>query len=300
MSRAAATLTRVAEASAPLAALLADGLALAIDRRASCRVEPAVGLMLEDKGALLRFTGAALDAAEVPPGLQALARVLHASGAPSALHAVAHGRVPTSTGLGVLAALGLSAASAISVACEQRRDDEAAARCVEGALGTSPALRLALAASRLGQAVAFGEDGGVRRVAADPAWLEQALMLVDTGVPARLLPAGDDERPAPRASELVMALEQGADLDVPTLIAAAWAERVAQVPAVATPEVESVLALARRAGGAGRPCGPGGGGLVLLWLPVGAHAALRVALTQAGLRVFPCRLDLLGLDVEAA
>jgi galactokinase/mevalonate kinase-like predicted kinase len=289
---------RGAEASAPLAALLADGVAVALDRRASCRIEPAAEITLEDKAALLRFAGATLSEATLPPGLIPLASVLRALGLERELRASAHGRVPASTGLGVVAALALAAATAATRACEQAFSAAAAMRLVEQALGPSPALRLALASAHLGQVVTL-EHGQVRRVAADPARVEQALLLVDSGVPARPVPAVDaPERVEAGRVALVAALEQGDDARVPEAIASAWAERVAHTPEVATPEAEHVLELARRAGGAGRPCGPGGGGLLLLWLPPDTQTGLRAELTQAGLRVFPCRLDLLGLDIE--
>lgn len=291
--------TRMAEASAPLAAWLADGVAVALDRRASCRVEPASGVAIEDKAALLRCAGSSLSTSEWPAGLDALVRVLRAAGLETELRASAHGRVPASTGLGVAAALGLAAACAAAAACGQPLSAEAAARLVEDALGPAPELNLGLAVARLGTGATL-EAGGARRLAADPARLEQALLLADSGVPARPGPPGPaPERLERLRGELAAALEQGDDARVPGLIAAAWSERVALTPEVATPEAQPVLELARRAGGAGRPCGPGGGGLLLLWLPAEAVTALRADLAQAGLRVFPCRLDVLGVEVEA-
>ena len=67
--------------------------------------------------------------------------------------------------------------------------------------------------------------------------------------------------------------------------------------------IRPIVAIAEAAGGGARLCGGGRGSLVLVWAEPGARssgpreAAVR-GLKAAGYRLFPCRVDLRGLEVE--
>ena len=72
---------------------------------------------------------------------------------------------------------------------------------------------------------------------------------------------------------------------------------------VAAPQAEHIAGVVRAAGGAARVCGGGDGGILAVWAPPGARGpgrreAVPAAARQAGLRLFPARVDLRGLDVE--
>jgi hypothetical protein len=62
------------------------------------------------------------------------------------------------------------------------------------------------------------------------------------------------------------------------------------------PAVERIVALVGEHGGAARPCRPGAGGLVAVWIPAERRAPLLAGLREAGARTFPCRVDLLGVE----
>ncbi len=207
-------------------------------------------------------------------------------------------RVPVETGLSPhVAALVAAAAAALRLAGEGAAPEDVA-RLAEQALrgdgeaGAVDALAV-WAAIRGGCQRRIGAQ--VRSLAIDPAWVEQSLLLVDLGVAARE-PAGAPE-PSPVDAALETALHARDDGALPRLIAAGWEAACARDPGVVTPEADEVLRWVLAAGGAGRPCGPGGGGLLLLWLPVDARGALAERLHQAGRRTYPCRVDVLGLDV---
>ena len=147
----------------------------------------------------------------------------------------------------------------------------------------------------------------------DPARVEESLLLVDSG---STRPAEEDgsgaaegkDGPGARdelarvARELRHALTEGRFEEVVDLFAAEWEARKLVSPRVTTVEIDRVVDLVRGAGGAARACGPGPGGLVAAWAPPGERApgrreAVEEALAGASLRVFPARVDLLGLDL---
>jgi hypothetical protein len=97
------------------------------------------------------------------------------------------------------------------------------------------------------------------------------------------------------------ALVAGRFEDAVALLAEQWTARVRRRPTLSTAEIDRVVTLAREAGGAAWACGPGPGGVVAIWAPPGGRGAgpreaVEAALAAAGLRPFPARVDLLGLD----
>jgi D-glycero-alpha-D-manno-heptose-7-phosphate kinase len=98
------------------------------------------------------------------------------------------------------------------------------------------------------------------------------------------------------------ALVEGRFEDIVDLFAAEWEARKLLAPGVTTPDIDRIADVARGAGGAAKVCGAGGGGVVAVWAPPGERGpgrreAVEAALTGAGFRVFPARVDLRGLEV---
>lgn len=84
------------------------------------------------------------------------------------------------------------------------------------------------------------------------------------------------------------------------LLAEEWAARRGLANGVSTPAIERVLAVARRHGAiAGKACGAGGGGCVLVLTRAGAKRAVEAAVRDAGFQVLPLRVASRGLQVRA-
>jgi hypothetical protein len=265
----------------------AETVGVAIDRRAWCRVETGVeGLVVESKDTLRKAQ--ARTASELgdagPLGL--VARVLQGLGVESGVRVVTQSRVPEGAGLGEVAALGVAVTAA-------------AARALDLALGAEEIVRVAR--------VACGPDGGECELAArgggplavDPARVEESLLLVQCE--AAVPPAAAGAEAAAVASVAARAREAlgaGRLEDLVGLWLEEWEARATRAPEAS----RRVAGIVRAAGGAVR--GPGRGGSVLaVWAPPGARGpgrreAVLAAAREAGLRLFPARVDLRGLDVE--
>ncbi|MCL6641212.1 MAG: GHMP kinase, partial [Candidatus Rokubacteria bacterium] len=80
-----------------------------------------------------------------------------------------------------------------------------------------------------------------------------------------------------------------------------WEHRRELAPGVSTPVVARALAVARRPGAlAGKACGAGGGGCVLLVVRPGAKRYCEAGLRQAGFPVLPVRIATRGLRVRTS
>ncbi len=105
------------------------------------------------------------------------------------------------------------------------------------------------------------------------------------------------------ASRVRDALLAGRFEELVDLWAEEWEARRGGGAGWPTPEAERIDGIVRAAGGAARVCGAGRGGILALWAPPGARGpgrreAVAAAAKAAGLRLFPARVDLRGLDVE--
>jgi D-glycero-alpha-D-manno-heptose-7-phosphate kinase len=88
---------------------------------------------------------------------------------------------------------------------------------------------------------------------------------------------------------------------LPALIAEEWSHRRALAPGVTTPLIERALAVGSKHGAlAGKACGAGGGGCVLLFVREGAKRACEEGLSAAGFVVLPVRIAGRGLQVQKA
>jgi hypothetical protein len=267
-------------------------LAVALDRRVFCRVEPrAEGLEIHSKDTGERFE--ADDAGEVADGPAArVARMLLAEGVRAGIRVVTQVRVPEDAGLGASGALRVALSAALG-----RVGSEILSRA---GLASQPGER-EIAESDRHAAVSGGVHAlwmrsgrrRVERVASDPARVEECLLLVDPG-PQEAFLAPSVARPT-AARQAVEALAAGAYDDVAAILAEVHGARFDAAP----PAVKALAVAVERAGGAAWPSGR----LVAVWAVPGARSpgpreAVASALKAAGVRSFPARVDVRGLEVE--
>jgi galactokinase/mevalonate kinase-like predicted kinase len=219
-------------------------------------------------------------------------------------------RVPEGSGLGESAALAAAVAGALARVRGAGLDRDTIARIAgeDDAPGdaVAPGHGESHTAVRGGVLALHPEAGGMRveSLAIDPARIEESLLLIDAGGP-QSADAGHDAWPVipSIAARVREALLEGRFEDVVGLWAEEWEARRSAVAGWPTPEAERIAGVVRAAGGAARVCGGGRGGILALWATPGAHGpgrreAVAAAATSAGLRLFPARVDLRGLDVE--
>jgi D-glycero-alpha-D-manno-heptose-7-phosphate kinase len=301
---------------------------VAIDRRAWCRVElGGDGVEIESKDTLQKARGRDVSEILAAGRLSLAAHVLRALGVERGARVVTQSRVPAGSGLGGSSALAVAIAGAVSRALGRElthdeiwpltRDAEARAIGVPtGVQDYHPALR--------GGALAVHLEAGSARVeplAADPARIEECLILVDGGA-TRFSGINNwevfkgqidgDERVrealgsiAAVAARVHERLSASRFDDVVELVAEEWEARKRLAPGVTTPQIDEIVDLVREAGGAAKICGAGGGGVIAVWAPPGARGpgrkeAVLAALKERGIRPFTARVDLRGLDVEEA
>jgi hypothetical protein len=292
------------EATAPCRLEMIDGplegdaldgvlrLAVALDRRVFCRVEPrAEGLEIQSRDTGERVE--ARDAGEIADGPAArVARMLLAEGIRAGIRIATQVRVPEDAGLGTSGALQVALLAALG-----RGEVEILSRA---GLASLPGEREIAASDR--HAAVFGgvhalwmRSGtrSVERVATDPARVEECLLLVDPG-PQEAFLAPPVGRPT-AARRAVEALAAGAYDDVAAVLAEVHRPRFDAAP----PAVKALAVAIERAGGAAWPSGR----LVAVWAVPGARSpgpreAVASALKAAGVRSFPARVDVRGLEVE--
>jgi D-glycero-alpha-D-manno-heptose-7-phosphate kinase len=333
---------RSAEASAPARIDLAGGtldiwpvylfhpgavtVNVAIDRRAWTRAETGKpGVRIESKDTLVKHEGR--DVAEVLalPNPPLAAYVLRALGIETGIRVSTQSKVPAGSGLGGSSALAVTIAAASGQATGRPLTPEALVALVRDAeaqaIGVPTGVQDYHAAVQGGVLAVHLEPGGVRalRLDADPAKLEEALLLVDAGETRfsginnwevfksridgeeRVRVALDEI--ASVARRLMEALESHRYHDVASLVAEEWEARKRLAPGVTSPSIDRIAEVARSAGGAAKVCGAGGGGMVAVWATPGSRApgnreAVELALKEAGFRPLKFRVDLRGLEME--
>jgi hypothetical protein len=296
----------IAEASAPCRVELGGGVpggttvAVAIDRRAWCRVETGIGgVELESKDALRKAR--ALSLSEIPDGgpLGLVARVLRGLGVERGVRVVTQSRVPEGSGLGEEAALAVAVAGAAAAALGLGLGTEEIARAGRGP--AAPFSGDEEVAARGGvSAVVTGAGGpGSERLAVDPGRIEESLLLIQCDAPLHAI--GRPETPVVLsvAERVREALVRGRFEEVVGLWLEEWERRGARGPE----EAVRIAGIVGGAGGAVRACGGRGGRVLAAWAPPGERGpgpkeAVLLAARGAGLRLFPGRVDLRGLDVE--
>jgi hypothetical protein len=297
-------------ASAPPPLLLAGGasppwLSVALDRRATCRVEPlAEGVLVDSREALTRAS--ARDVAELVarhPG-SLVAHVLATLGAGSGLRVATESKLPAGSGADLDAALALATTAAAARALG--REPECAAELVRLA---REALRRAgrgdgagLHTALWGGVVLTREREGSlegERAAVDPGRVEESLLLLDVPPEGEAPADASASRAAAkggaeRTTLVADALAAGRFDEVVALLQAGQAEGAGESAR------RRVAAVVRAAGGAAWALE---GRLVVAWAPPGERGpgrreAVEAALRAGGWKPLPLRLDLLGLEVD--
>lgn len=160
---------------------------------------------------------------------------------------------------------------------------------------------------------------GIRRVAlpVDPDELTERTVLAYTGEPRN---SGinnwevtkayiDGDRKVHRNFEQISAIANGmraamekADWDeAGRLLREEWAHRRKNAPGITTPLIDTLVAVAKKAGARGaKVCGAGGGGCVFFLVERGARAKVAAALEQAGAAILPVKVAARGVTVRTA
>jgi D-glycero-alpha-D-manno-heptose-7-phosphate kinase len=77
-----------------------------------------------------------------------------------------------------------------------------------------------------------------------------------------------------------------------------WTFRKRNLPTISTPKIDRVIDGARRKGAlAGKVCGAGGGGCVVLLIEPDARSSVEQAVLEAGAEVMPVTIDRQGVQV---
>jgi len=294
---------------------------VAIDRRAWCRVETGVtGVRIESKDTLTKAEGRDVDEVLAGGSLTLVAHILRALGIETGVRVVTQSRVPAGSGLGGSSALAVTIAAAAGTAFGRPLDPDGLWPVVRDAeaqaIAVPTGIQDYLAAIHGGVLGIELRPGAVavERTGADPSRVEECLLLVDAGatrfsginnwdVFKGQIDGDGTVREAlasivASARRLKQAFAAGRYDEVPALLAAEWEARKRLAPGVTTPEVDRIVEAAVSAGGAGKVCGAGGGGMVAVWAPPGRRQAATAAVMAAGFKPVPFRVDLRGLDVE--
>jgi galactokinase/mevalonate kinase-like predicted kinase len=325
--------------SSPAAALPAGALsvAVAVDRRAFARVEAGTsGIEIETKDTLLKAAVPNVSSLSNDGVVGLVRRVLVGLDVETGLRVVTQARVPFEVGLASAGALAIAVAAAATRATGRELSAEALAafaRHADEGPGEDHMEPAGALASVLGAVTcAPFVPGTGARLRADPARVEECLILVDpaSGPVGRPRSAGEGRAaeenttteegmhgtvssgPPGRVAEIADlagrargALEAGRYAELADILSAEQRLREELVPVEIRDRVRPIVAIAEAAGGGARLCGGGRGSLVLVWAEPGARssgpreAAIR-GLKAAGYRLFPCRVDLRGLEVEDA
>ena len=338
------SVVRTADASAPTRVDLAGGtldiwplylfhpgavtVNAAIDRRARCRVAPReAGVRFESKDALVKREADRVQDLIGEQGVSLAACVLDALGIESRVEVTTHSRVPAGSGLGGSSALAVAIAAAAAAATGRELTPSQLWPIVRDAEARSLAMPAGtqdhFAAIHGGVLVVRLQPGVpvVDRLAADPAQVQECLLLVNAGETRfsginnwSVFKGQIDGDAAVRAAlgkigsiaaDLGRALEARDASAVTELINLEWEARKTLSSGVTSPEIDRIVSIARESGGAAKVCGAGGGGVVLVWAVPGVtgdgpRERVAKALRESGLPPMDFRLDLRGLDVESS
>jgi hypothetical protein len=293
----------IAEATAPCRVELAGGaeagatVGVAIDRRAWCRVETGVeGVEVESKDALRKAWGRSLSEIPASGPLGLAARVLRGLGVEDGVRVVCQSRVPAGSGLGEAAALAVAVAAATARAVGRGLEAPDIARVAGEAAG---AVADSSVAARGGVLATGAGRPEAEALAVDPGRVEESLLLIQCDTPVDGGGSAAATVVGSVAERVREAFARGRFEDIVDLWVEEWEAREAGIPE----GVRQIAGIVREAGGAVRAPGGAGGSVLAAWAPPGQRgpgcreAVLRAA-REAGLRLFPARVDLRGLDVQ--
>lgn len=101
------------------------------------------------------------------------------------------------------------------------------------------------------------------------------------------------------AQEMRGALERSDWAEAGKLMSEEWAYRRKNLPTISTRTIDAIIAGARKEGAlAGKVCGAGGGGCVVLMIKPDAREKVEAAVERAGGQLLPVRIDRSGVQVR--
>jgi D-glycero-alpha-D-manno-heptose-7-phosphate kinase len=161
--------------------------------------------------------------------------------------------------------------------------------------------------------------GGERRVElrVDLADLESRLVVCYTGKPRKSAINNWDvfrkhvngdvrvrrnlERISQVAQELRGAIEKAEWSEVGRLMREEWSFRRKNLPTISTKTIDQIIEYSRRKGAlAGKVCGAGGGGCVVLLIDPSKRKEVESAVTEAGGELLPTKIDRVGVQVTVS
>jgi D-glycero-alpha-D-manno-heptose-7-phosphate kinase len=101
------------------------------------------------------------------------------------------------------------------------------------------------------------------------------------------------------ASAMRRAVETAGWTEAGRLLREEWSHRRGNVPGISTPEIDRLIAVARRAGSLGaKVCGAGGGGCVFFLVERGARERVARAVRDAGAEILPVQVAARGVTIR--
>lgn len=292
----------------------------AVTLRASTRVTPiadALEIVSVDTGATAR--GRDLLAIEDHDHTRLVVQIMKALGVRTGLRIETTSRVPAGSGLGGSSALAVTIAAALAGSLSRelsRADMRHLVRDAEAQVIRVPTgIQDYEAAIHGGVLEVDLKPGGIESTCLvnDPGFVDDRMLLIDAGKTRfsglnnwEMFKAQVDDTGEVRAlfTEIVAAALDartaivGKDEDgLVRAVAREWAARRRLAPGVSTPEVDQIVETARSFGGAGKVCGAGGGGVVLVVCSQAARAPLGAKLLSQGFRGLAAKVDRVGLEV---
>jgi D-glycero-alpha-D-manno-heptose-7-phosphate kinase len=108
------------------------------------------------------------------------------------------------------------------------------------------------------------------------------------------------ERISQIAQKMRDALEAGNWTETGKLMHAEWQFRRRNLPTISTKTIDRIIESSRRKGAlAGKVCGAGGGGCVVLLIEPDSRERVEKAIVEAGGQLLPMRVDRQGVQVVA-
>jgi D-glycero-alpha-D-manno-heptose-7-phosphate kinase len=294
----------------------------AVTLRATTTVTPiARGLEIVSIDTGARASAEHIDAIDAHDHTRLVVQILRALGVSAGLRIETTSRVPAGSGLGGSSTLAVTIAAAVLGALSReitRRDLRQLVRDAEAQVIRVPTgiqdYEAAIHGGVLDIALNPGEIE-TRRLVEDESFVEDRILLVDAGVTrfsglnnwemfkAQVDDSGDIRRLfaeiVAAAREACAAITTEDEAALVLAVAREWRARRSLAPGVATPEVDRIVAIAEKRGGAAKVCGAGGGGIVLAVAPKRRHRALVRDLNLAGFKVLDASVDRVGLHVRA-
>jgi D-glycero-alpha-D-manno-heptose-7-phosphate kinase len=311
----------------PLSLLTRDGLtvnaAIDLEARAVVETAPVDGLHLvsRDRGAEALLKAGT----DVPESLAFVARLaLHLlGGAVSGVRVTTDCKAPAGSGLGGSSTLGIALGMALDRFAGGGRGPQEILALVRGC--ETQVLAIPTGEQDYHPALAGGalalrytvEGTKVDRLAIDLAALRRRTILVDTGVSRNSGISNWDifkrhldgdaavrsalQETSDTAHAMRRALE-GSDWDAAgRALEREWQARLRLSPAVTSPRIEAILAAARGAGAtAGKVCGAGGGGCLVLWAEPESHEAIARRLRAHDAAVLPFEYASQGVSLSVS